>query len=176
MEHIRPMTSGYSDAGASEVRRALKGFKARSTSPNEDINWNNYTLRQRGRMLYMSSPIAASAIKTNRTKVVGTGLTLKSSIEHEALGMTVEAAKEWQRNTEREFAIWANKRENCDAIGMNNFAGLQQLAILSWLMSGDVFEHQSVHLARPHGRSRPHLYAVKARHIVAREDDGWQEP
>lgn len=139
MQNKRFYTSGYSDAGASETRRALKGFKARSSSPNEDINWNNYTLRQRGRMLYMSSPVAASALKTNRTKVVGTGLTLKSSIEYADLGLTPEAAKEWQRNVEREFALWASKRENCDAIGMNNFAGLQQLAILSWLMNGDVF-------------------------------------
>ena len=91
----RPQASGYSEAGASTIRRALKGFKAVSSSPNEDINWNNYTMRQRARMLYMSSPVAASAIKTNRTKVVGTGLTLKSSIEHKALGITPEAAKEY---------------------------------------------------------------------------------
>ena len=136
---MRPQASGYSEAGASSVRRALKGFKAVSSSPNEDINWNNFTMRQRARMLYMSSPVAASAIKTNRTKVVGTGLTLKSSIEHKALGITPEAAKEWQQNTEREFALWANKRENCDAIGMNDFSGLQQLVVTSWLMNGDVF-------------------------------------
>ena len=135
----RPRASGYSEAGASTVRRALKGFKAVSSSPNEDINWNNFTLRQRARMLCMSSPVAASAIKTNRTKVVGTGLTLKSSIEHSVLGMTPEAAKEWERNTEREFALWAGKRENCDAIGMNDFAGMQLLAVTSWLMNGDVF-------------------------------------
>ena len=135
----RPQASGYSEAGASTIRRALKGFKAVSSSPNEDINWNNYTMRQRARMLYMSSPVAASAIKTNRTKVVGTGLTLKSSIEHKALGITPEAAKEWQQNTEREFALWAGKRENCDALGLNDFAGLQQLVVTSWLMNGDVF-------------------------------------
>ena len=136
---LRPMASGYSDAGASTVRRALKGFTAISSNANEDINWNNYTMRQRARMLYMSSPVAASAIKTNRTKVVGTGLTLKASIEHKALGMTPEAAKEWQQNTEREFSLWASKKENCDAIGMNDFAGMQQLAMLSWLTNGDCF-------------------------------------
>ena len=89
MENVnRPQASGYSEAGASRVRRALKGFKAVSSSPNEDINWNNYTMRQRARMLYMSSPVAASAIKTNRTKVVGTGLTLKASIEHNAFSLS----------------------------------------------------------------------------------------
>lgn len=135
----RPQASGYSDAGASTQRRALKGFTATSSSPNEDINWNQSRLRQRGRMLYMSSPVATSAIKVNRTKIVGVGLSLKSSIDATALRMTPEAAKAWERNTEREFALWAGKRENCDAIGMNSFAGLQQLSVLSWLTNGDVF-------------------------------------
>ena len=134
-----PMVKGYSEAGASETRRALKGFIANSGSPNEDINWNNFTLRQRGRMLYMASPVATSAINTNRTKVVGTGLTLKSSIDRELLGLSPEAAKAWQKLTEAEFSLWASKKENCDAIGVNNFEGLQQLALKSWLMSGDVF-------------------------------------
>lgn len=121
------------------TRRALKAFTARSGSPNEDINWNNATLRQRGRMLYMSAPVATSAINTNRTKVIGTGLTLKSAIDREILGLTPEQAKVWQRKTEAEFRMWASKKQNCDAIGMNNFAGLQQLALVSWLQSGDVF-------------------------------------
>jgi len=135
----RPFAKGYSDAGASHNRRALKGFTARSSSPREDIDWNQYTLRQRGRMLYMSSPLATSAIKTNRTKIVGTGLMLKSSVDAAALRLTPEAAKDWQRNTEKEFALWADKRQNCDAIGVNNFYGMQQLAVVSWLTSGDVF-------------------------------------
>lgn len=135
---VRPQASGYSDAGASMNRRSMKGFTARSSSPNEDINWNNYTLRQRGRMLYMSSPVARSSVQVNRTKVVGTGLTPKPSIDAEFLHMTPESAKEWQRKTEREFALWASKKENCDAIGMTNFAGLQQLTVTSWLTNGDV--------------------------------------
>lgn len=130
---------GYSEAGASVTRRAMKGFKARSGSPNEDINWNNATLRQRGRMLYMSTPLATSAVNTNRTKVVGVGLTLKSSINRDVLGLSPEAAKEWQKRTEAEFRLWADRKQNCDAIGINNFDALQQLALVSWLMSGDVF-------------------------------------
>ena len=138
-DSIRPLAKGYSEAGASHMRRALKGFNARSGSPNEDINWHNSTLRQRGRMLYMSSPVATSAINTNRTKVVGVGLTLKSAIDREILGLTPEEAKEWQRRTEREFSLWAERKANCDATGMNNLAGMQQLALVSWLMSGDCF-------------------------------------
>ena len=103
----RPQAKGYSEAGASMTRRALKGLTPRSGSPREDIDWNNFTLRQRGRMLYMSSPVATSAINTNRTKVVGVGLTLKSSVDREVLGISPEAAKEWQRRTEAEFSLWA---------------------------------------------------------------------
>ena len=138
-DSTRPQASGYSEAGASRIRRALRSFHPHSTEPSEDIDQNNYTLRQRGRMLYMSSPVATSAIHTNRTKVVGVGLTLKSSIDHEALGLTAQQAKAWQKHTEREFALWANDKASCDATGMNDFTSLQQLALISWLMSGDVF-------------------------------------
>ena len=134
-----PQSKGYSEAGASQFKRALKAFTAQSGSPREDIDWNNTTLRQRGRMLYMASPVATSAIKTNRTSVIGIGLQLRSRINRNILGMTPEQAKEWQRRTEAEFALWANHKQSCDAIGVNNFAGLQQLALQSWLMSGDVF-------------------------------------
>lgn len=90
-------------------------------------------------MLVMSSPVAASAIKTNKTKVVGTGMTLKSSIDGDVLQMTPEAVKAWQRNTEREFALWAEKKENCDAIGISNFYQMQGLVVSNTLASGDIF-------------------------------------
>ena len=133
----RPQNKGYSDAGASWTKNALKGFKAASGSPHEDIDFNNYTLRQRARMLYMAAPIATSAIKTNRTNVVGVGLRLKSRIDREVLGLTPEQAEEWQKIAEREFALWGENKRACDATGMNTFFGLQQLALVSWLVSGD---------------------------------------
>lgn len=130
---------GYSSEGASTHKRALRGFRADSGSPIEDIDFNNNTLRQRARILYMGSPIATSAIKTNRTNVIGTGLRLNPKINEEALGLTSEEAEIWERNTKAEFQIWADKKQNCDATGVNNFYGMQQLALLSWLTSGDVF-------------------------------------
>lgn len=136
---VKPQAKGYSEAGASLTRRAMKGFTPRSGSPNEDINWNNSTLRQRGRMLYMSAPLATSAINTNRTKVIGVGLTLKASVDRDLLGLSQEEAKAWERRTEAEFRLWASRKQHCDAIGMNNFDSLQQLALSAWLMSGDVF-------------------------------------
>lgn len=136
-DSIRPQNKGYGEAGASWRKKAVKGFNAPSGSPHEDIDFNNYTLRQRARMLYMAAPIATSAIKTNRTNVVGVGLRLKSRINRETLGLSPEQAEAWQKQTEREFALWAENKRACDATGMNNFYGLQQLALISWLLSGD---------------------------------------
>lgn len=130
---------GYSEAGASTKRRALRGFVPSSSSPNEDINYNSATLRQRSRMLYMAAPLATSAVNTNRTKVVGVGLSVSPTVDKDILGLTAEAAVKWERTTLKEFALWASKKQNCDALGINNFNSIQQLAMKSWLLSGDVF-------------------------------------
>jgi len=135
----RVVASGYGDAGASLEKRSLRKFNARSGAPYEDIDFHNATLRQRGRMLYMASPIAAAAINTNRTKIVGTGLKMKSCINSKLLGLSEQAAKEWREKTEREFELWAGGKSFCDVLGANNFYELQSLAVKSWLMSGDVF-------------------------------------
>lgn len=134
-----PQAKGYSEAGASMTRRSMQGFTPQSGSPNEDINRNNSSLRQRSRALYMSSSVATAAINTNRTKVIGTGLMLNCAIDTRVLGMNPDDAKVWQQRTEAEFRLWAGKGRNCDALGINNFEGLQQLAMMSWLLSGDVF-------------------------------------
>lgn len=135
----RPTNKGYGDAGASWRKRNLKGFKAHSGSAQEDIDFSNLTMRQRARMLYMAAPLATSAIKTNRTNVIGSGLILSAKIDREMLGMTAEQADAWQRATEKEFALWAENRQACDATGLNDFYELQQLALMAWLQSGDVF-------------------------------------
>lgn len=130
---------GYGQAGASHTKRSVKGFRAQSGSPQEDIDLNNYTLRQRGRILYMSQPIAASGIKTTRTNAIGLGLKPNPKINRQLLGMDSKAAEEWQSHVKMEFALWADRKNTCDATGMNNFYSMQQLALISWLMSGDVF-------------------------------------
>lgn len=133
------LNKGYGDAGASYRKKAFQGFTATSGSPHEDIDAHNGTLRSRARAIYMDSPIARSAISTNRTNVIGQGLQLACRIDHEALGMTSEEADVWEKNTEREFRIWAKNKFACDATGLNDFAGIQQLVFSSWLLSGDVF-------------------------------------
>lgn len=136
---MQAVNKGYGDTGASFKKKALKGFIANSGHPKDDIDAHNATLRQRSRMLFMGAPIATAALKRQRTNVVGSGLQLKSTIDRDVLGMSQEDAEAWQRQVEAEFAVWAENKNACDAIGVNDFYGLQQLVMLAWPMSGDVF-------------------------------------
>lgn len=90
-------------------------------------------------MLYMAAPIATAALKRQRTNIVGAGLRLKPTIDRETLGLTQEQADAWERKVLAEFNLWANRKQACDATGVNNFYGMQQLVALAWPMSGDVF-------------------------------------
>lgn len=130
--------SGYGNYGASRTKKSLRGWVDDGGSALEDIHDHATTLRTRSRDLYMGVPLANGALKTYRTNVVGSGLTPKPTIDGEALGMTEEQAQELEKQISREFNLWADS-VNCDAERLSTFYGLQQLAFLNWLMSGDVF-------------------------------------
>jgi lambda family phage portal protein len=149
----RLQNSGYDQSGASTQKKSMKGWTATSKTPQEDIDANLHTLRQRSRDLYMSAPLAVSAIKTNRTNVIGAGLKLKARIDYKRLGLTREQAEEWELKTEKEFALWAESKW-CDTLRLNNFYELQQLALMSWLMNGDawgIIKHSEPTIWMPYG-------------------------
>lgn len=133
------VASGYSEAGASYTKNAFKGFTGESINPKLDIDYNNHELRSRSRMMSMSAPIATSAIKTLRTNVVGVGIIPKPRLDTDVLSLTDEQVFELQKQIEREWKLWANNKHACDAIGENDFYGLQQLAYKSFRESGDCF-------------------------------------
>lgn len=153
---------GYGEAGASYRRRALRGFNAKSGSTREDIDLNNQILRERARMLYMAAPIASSAIKTPRTNAIGMGLKMNPKIDREVLRLGAEEADFWEKKTKAEFALWAEDKSACDAAGMNNFYGLQQLCFMSWLVSGDVFI-----LKKQRKETKWHPYSLRLQVIEA---------
>lgn len=137
---VRPArNAGYGDFAASHTRKSFQGFLAKSLSPYKDIIQHTKTLRSRARALYMSAPLATSAIKSLRTYVVGKGLHLHVKIDNDDLGMTPEQAAEWGRNVEKEFELWAESPAAADVRGQHDFYELQQLALTAWKMSGDAF-------------------------------------
>ena len=98
------MNKGYGDAGASwhkKVDQGLQGLSA--AAPRRTSTPTTAPSDREPGCSTWPHPIATSAIRTNRTNVVGIGLQLKSRIDREALGMTQEAADAWQAQAEREF-------------------------------------------------------------------------
>lgn len=131
-------STGYALYGASYARKSLKAWGARSGSADDDIVANLDTLRMRSRDLYMGAPLATGALKTIRTNVVGSGLSLSPTPDAALLGLSLDEAQAWAEKTTREWALWADSVD-CDAERKCTFYQLQALALLSAAMSGDVF-------------------------------------
>lgn len=130
--------TGYGNHGASTSLNSLIGWLAGGGSAEDDIDLHGALLRQRARDLYAGGGLARSGPATLTTNVVGWGIQPKPKIDGEVLGLADEACDEWERNTLREFKLWA-ENTMCDAERQQNFYGLQQLAFRSMLVSGDVF-------------------------------------
>lgn len=130
---------GWGDVAGGTEKNALKGFEPISGSVSDDLNDYNPLIRARARTLFISSPMAASGINTMTTNVIGGGLMPNSRVDYEGLGISRDAAKEWQRRAEDEFWLWADDPKHCDALGKDNFWELQQIAFKAWKISGDCF-------------------------------------
>lgn len=128
----------YGSHGASQTLNSLVGWILEAGNAEDNIDLYSSTLRQRARDLFEGGGLARSGPETLTTSVVGWGIQPKPKIDGEFLGMTDEAREEAEQLILREFKLWA-ENTMCDAARQQNFYGLQQLAFLSMLMSGDVF-------------------------------------
>lgn len=128
----------YGSHGASQTLNSMIGWLVDAGNAEDDIDLYASTLRQRARDLYAGGGLARSGPSTLTTSVVGWGILPKPKIDGEFLQMSDEEREETERTILREFKLWA-ENPMCDAERQQNFYGLQQLAFLSMLMSGDVF-------------------------------------
>ena len=122
--------------GGKSSRRALSEWKPQGGSADTDTLDDLPDLRDRSRDLVRNAPIAGGAIATVVSNVVGTGLTLQSTIDAEALGLSDEAASAWQGDIERRWRLWSGSID-CDVTRRQTFYGLQALALRTTLESGD---------------------------------------
>ena len=128
----------YGSHGASQTLNSMVGWIIDAGNAEDNIDLYSSTLRQRARDLYAGGGLGRSGPTALATAVVGWGIQPKPKIDGDYLGMTDEAREEAEQNILREFRLWA-ENTMCDAERQQNFYGLQQLAFLSMLMSGDVF-------------------------------------
>lgn len=128
----------YGSHGASQTLNSMVGWIIDAGNAEDNIDLYSSTLRKRARDLYAGGGLARSGPETLTTSVVGWGILPKPKIDGDFLGMTDEAREEAEKTIAREFRLWAGNTM-CDATRRQNFYGIQQLAFLSMLMSGDVF-------------------------------------
>jgi lambda family phage portal protein len=146
--------------GGSKSRRALSQWVVPKGDADQDISPELEILRERSRDLVRNNPLAGGAIKTKVTSVVGTGLTLKSRIDREVLGLDEEAADKWENHTEAEWKLFSNST-GCDVEDTLNFSQIQELAFRSTLENGDVF------VLTPVNKSVRRVYSLQLQLIEA---------
>ena len=113
-KRISVKNSGYSHYGASRTKPSVSTWYSASKSPAEDITNNLELLRERSRDLYAGGgPLGRGGIDRIVLNSVGAGLTLNCRIGTKTLGLTEQQAAEWEENTEREFAFWAESKNCC---------------------------------------------------------------
>jgi lambda family phage portal protein len=130
------VAGGYT--GADRTRRANQLGRVSERDADTAILPDLSTLREESQHLYRNNAIAGGAIRTNITKVVGTGLKVKAQIDREVLKIDDATADAWERMAEREFRLAAETRE-IDAERQLPFSLLQALVFSKALEDGDLF-------------------------------------
>lgn len=130
------LAGGYT--GASKTRRGLKEWSPFGYDADSDILPDLPALRERSRDLIRNTPLATGAIKTKVTSVIGTGLRLQSRIDRAALNLTEEQADAWEATTEREWRLFWESRDECDAARTLNGDAITRQVYRQTKENGDV--------------------------------------
>lgn len=124
--------------GASKSKRSLSQWNTLGNDPDSDILLDLPTLRARSRDLIRNNPLAAGAIKTKITNVVGSGLRYQARIDRQVLNMTEDQADEWEAIAEREWRLfWSSK--DVDISRTLNGQALTRQVYQQEKENGDVF-------------------------------------
>ncbi|MCP3177295.1 phage portal protein [Desulfuromonas sp. KJ2020] len=149
------IAGGYT--GGRRDRRQTAAWKPGDGDADSAILPDLAILRDRSRDLERNSPLAAGAINTKVTCIVGSGLKPRASIDRDILkGLTEEQADAWERAAEREFRL-ATSGEDFDLACGHNFFDSQDLVLRSVLSAGDIF----VNLPRKARPNNPYTLRVQ---------------
>src|SRR5262252_6878305 len=85
---IFPSGTGYGNYGANLSKNSLIGWLWRGGDADADIGLNVQILRERSRDAFMGIPLAAGAIETFDTNVIGEGLYPAPNVDGELLGLS----------------------------------------------------------------------------------------
>lgn len=126
------LAGGYE--GASRRKNSMRAWRARQLDADTALGYDLPTLQDRSSDLIRNNPIAAGAISTKVTSVIGYGLWHKCSINRKYLNISEDQAEAWEERVEFEFQAL------CKDIGYDGetLAELTGTAYRSHLEKGDV--------------------------------------
>ncbi|HEY4100100.1 MAG TPA: phage portal protein [Gemmatimonadales bacterium] len=126
--------------GARLDRRQTMDFTPRALSPNSDTLGDlpgRGGLRARARDLERNEPLAKGAADSTITAVIGPGLLPAPNIDSDLLGLTDEAADEWEANALR---LWRAHAGNCciDYAAQGSIDEMSEQAFWGEFVNGDI--------------------------------------
>jgi lambda family phage portal protein len=130
--------SGYANYGANRTKNSMVGWIAQGGSPDEDIVANLQILRERSRDAFMGIPLAAGAIETLTTNVIGPGILAQPNVKGDLLGLSSDQTSALNLELGMKFGWWADDPRECDFEGKSSFYSLQHLAFQTAILSGDL--------------------------------------
>ncbi|OAF14121.1 phage portal protein [Bradyrhizobium neotropicale] len=122
----RPFTAGY-----------LNGWQPSWGTPGSEISRERSLVASINLDLLFSNPIVAALVETFATYAIGTGLTLSSRPNADALGISPEEARALAHQIETAWATWASNPVECDASGRHTLHQLATAAFKSFLLTGE---------------------------------------
>lgn len=124
--------------GSSKSKRSMVNWNTSSGDFDSDVLPELPALRERSEDLFRNNMLAAGAINTKVTSIVGRGLTMQSRIDNGVIGLSEEDAEKWESNAERAWLRFSESKL-CTINQKHNFRELQAVAFLSKLVRGDCF-------------------------------------
>jgi len=134
---LDPQASGYGNYGANVRKNSLLGWLFRGGDADTDIGFNVQVLRERSRDAFMGIPLAAAAVETFDTNVIGEGLTPAPNVDGAVLGLSPDATAELNKELADKFGWWAGDPRECDFEMRDTFYVKQSTVFQSMLLSGD---------------------------------------
>lgn len=124
--------------GASKTRRSMSEWNPIDADPDATLQYDLEELRKRSRDLCRNEPLAAGAINTNCTNIVGTGLKLQAQIDRNILNISDEQAAQWENTTESEWSLfWDTKEVDISRTLTGNM--ITDLVLRQFLENGEIF-------------------------------------
>jgi lambda family phage portal protein len=126
--------SRYQGVGSS---RFTAGFGPWYGAPGAEISYERAVVASVATDLLTSNTAVASLVEQFAVYAIGDGLTLSARPNHEALGISPEAARELSHRIECAWHLWSNSAVECDASQRHNIHQLATAAFKSWLLQGE---------------------------------------